>query len=272
MTQVKVRLDKAMETSLITLYGKAIDARMTPSILRDQMAAQAVEKIDYDFAGMKFMNERVAPNAAARSKHFDDWTRSFVAEHPSATVVHLGCGLDTRVWRVDPDPSVAWYDVDFPDVVDIRRKIFPTRPGYQMIASSVTSPEWLAAISDDRPTMVVAEGLTMYLSPAEGHALFRRVMDRFGHGTLAFDGHNRLGIRLVNIGLKRAFGQPLLHWAINGRADIDAIDPRLHCEDEVSALLAPDAKGLKPSMRLFARAVRPFPAIRDLAIYFRYTF
>ena len=69
MTQVKVQLDRAMETSLATLYGKAIDARMTPSILHDQMAAQALSRIDYDFSRMKAMNERVAPNAAARSKH-----------------------------------------------------------------------------------------------------------------------------------------------------------------------------------------------------------
>jgi hypothetical protein len=32
--------------------------------------------------------------------------------HPQATVLHLGCGLDSRVFRVDPPPSVRWYDVD----------------------------------------------------------------------------------------------------------------------------------------------------------------
>ncbi len=272
MTQVKVTLDRAMETSLITLYGKAIDARMTPSILDDQMAVRALSRIDYDFGRLKSMNERVAPNAAARSKHFDDWTREFISAHDSATVVHLACGLDTRVWRIDPGPSVAWFDVDFPDVIDVRRKIFPERAGYTMIASSVTDDGWLARIPLDRPVFVVAEGLTMYLSPAEGHALFRRIVEGVGHGTLAFDTHNRLGVWLVNIMLKRTFGDALLKWSVNSRADIDRIDSRLHCVDAVSALLAPSAARLQRSTRIFAQVIRPFPAIRDLGIYFRYTF
>jgi O-methyltransferase involved in polyketide biosynthesis len=48
---VQVRLADAMETSLITLYGKAIDARSNPTVLGDTMAAQAVKKIDYDLEG-----------------------------------------------------------------------------------------------------------------------------------------------------------------------------------------------------------------------------
>lgn len=269
---MKVQLAKAMETSLLTLYGKALDADMTPSILHDRLAAEIVAKIDYDFAGIKGMNERVAPNAAARSKHFDDWTRAFLAAHPTATVVHLGCGLDTRAWRVDPGPSVAWFDVDFPDVIALRRQLFPARPGYQMIESSVTSPSWLAAIPTDRPVFVLAEGLTMYLSPTEGHELFRRVIDHFGHGTIAFDTHSRLGVRLVNIALKRSFGQALLHWGVNRAAEVDAIDPRLHRVDALSALLAPSALSLPTSSKLLLPVVRHFPPLRDLGQYFRYTF
>ncbi|MFI9388994.1 class I SAM-dependent methyltransferase [Kutzneria sp. NPDC052558] len=272
MTQVKVTLDRAMETSLITLYGKAIDARMTPSILHDRMAVEALSRIDYDFTRLKAMNERVAPNAAARSKHFDDWTREFISAHESATVVHLACGLDTRAWRIDPGPSVAWFDVDFPDVIAVRRKLFPDRAGYTMIASSVADPGWFEQIPLDRPVFVVAEGLTMYLTPAEGHALLRGVVDRFGHGTLAFDTHNRLGVWLVNIMLKRHFGQAMLRWPVDSRADIDRIDSRLHCMDAVSALLAPSAAGLQRSTRILTKVIRPFPAIRDLGLYFRYTF
>lgn len=47
-----------------------------------------------------------------------------------------------------------------------------------MIASSVTSPEWLQQLPADQPTLVVAEGLTMYLRPDEGHELFRRITER----------------------------------------------------------------------------------------------
>jgi hypothetical protein len=30
--------------------------------------------------------------------------------NPVATVLHLGCGLDSRVFRIDPPPTVRWFD------------------------------------------------------------------------------------------------------------------------------------------------------------------
>jgi O-methyltransferase involved in polyketide biosynthesis len=272
MTQVRVRLDKAMETSLITLYGKAIDARMTPTILGDEMAVQAIEKIDYDFSRLKAMIQRVAPNAAARSKHFDDWTSEFLARHERATVVHLGAGLDPRVWRVNPGPGVTWYDVDYPDVIDAHGKLFPARENYRMIASSVTSPDWLTQVSTDLPTLIVAEGLTMFLRPEEGHELFRRIVDRFQHGVIAFDGQNWLGIRIMNTMLKRAVGTPLLHWAINDQHELERAEPRLHCIDAVSALSAPSSAALPWSTRMFTWLIQPIRPLRDLGLYFRYKF
>jgi O-methyltransferase involved in polyketide biosynthesis len=271
MAQVKVQLAEAMETSLITLYGKAVDARLNPTVLGDTMAAQAVEKIDYDFARLK-ISPKTAPNAAARSKHFDDWTSEFVAKHERATVVHLGAGLDTRVWRVDPGPGVNWYDIDYPDVIDVRGKLFPERENYRMIGSSVTAPEWLEQVPANLPTLIVAEGLTMYLRPAEGHELFRRIADRFPHGVIVFDTHNRLAIRMVNKKLPRAFGAPLLHWAIEDPRELERVDPRLHCTDAVSALSAPSAAALSRGTRIFARLTRPIRALRDLDLYVRYEF
>lgn len=271
MAQVKVQLAEAMETSLITLYGKAIDARLNPTVLGDTMAAQAIEKIDYDFARLK-MSPRIAPNAAARAKHFDDWTSEFLAKHERATVVHLGAGLDTRVWRVDPGPGVNWYDIDYPDVIDVRGKLFPERENYRMIGSSVTAPEWLQQVPAALPTLIVAEGLTMYLRPEEGHELFRRSTDRFPRGVIAFDAHNRLAIRLVNKKLTRAFGAPLLHWGIDDPHELERVDPRLHCTDAVSALSAPSAAALPRGTRIFARLTRPIRALRDLGLYLRYEF
>lgn len=271
MAQVKVQLADAMETSLITLYGKALDARQTPTVLGDTMAAQAVERIDYDFTRLP-MSAKVAPNAAARAKHFDDWTSEFLAKHEQATVVHLGAGLDTRVWRVDPGPNVTWYDVDHPEVIDVRGKIFPDRDNYHMIGSSVTAPQWLQQVPADHPTLVVAEGLTMYLRPDEGHELLRRITDRFPYGAVALDAHNRLAVRLMNRQLTRGKGGTLLHWGINDSSELERADPRLRCTEAVSALYAPSSAALPRGTRIFAALSRPVPALRDLGLYLRYEF
>jgi O-methyltransferase involved in polyketide biosynthesis len=55
--------------------------------------------------------------------------REFMARHPNAVVAHLGCGLDTRFERVD-DGRVTWYDLDLPEVMDLRRRLIEARdPG-----------------------------------------------------------------------------------------------------------------------------------------------
>lgn len=278
MTQVKVQLGDAMETSLIMLYGLAMDARAEPTILGDTVAAQAFENVDYDFTRLtsplvsaKSMRTKVA----ARAKFFDTWTAEFLAVHEQATVLNLGAGLDSRVWRVDPGPGVRWYDIDFPGVVEMRRKLFPERENYQMIASSVTDPQWLEQIPTDRPVLVVAQGLTMYLQPADGHALFRRITDRFPSGTLALDTHNWLAVRGANTMLKRKFGASMLQWAINDPHELERGNPALRCTDAVSALSPALLDELPPGLvssgsKLVCQIIQLTPALRNISQHVRF--
>lgn len=280
MTQVEVRLDNAMETSLIMLYGLAMDARAEPTILGDTIAAQAFEKVDYDFT--RLHSRLVSPKSmrikvVARAKFFDGWTAEFLAAHDQATVLHLGAGLDPRVWRVDPGPGVRWYDIDLPGVVEARGKLFPERENYQLIAASVTDPEWLEQIPTDRPVLAIAQGLTMYLPPSEGHALFRRITDRFPSGTLVLDTHNKLAVRGVNKMLKRKFGAPLLQWAIDDAHELERLNPKLRCTDVVSALSPALVDELPPGSvprgsKLSAQIAQLIPALRDISLHVRYEF
>ena len=64
---------------------------------------------------------------ATRAATFDLLTNRYLADHPDATVLHVGCGMDSRVFRVNPPASVQWFDVDYPDVIDLRRQLFPER-------------------------------------------------------------------------------------------------------------------------------------------------
>ncbi len=278
MSQVTVRFPDAMETSLITLYGIAMDARIEPTILGDTMAAEAFEKIDYDFSWMKTKlssPRSVRTKVALRAKHFDTWTAEFLAAHERATVLVLGAGLDTRVWRVDPGPEVHWYDVDLPPVIEARGKLFPQRENYRTIASSVTEPEWLEQIPTDRPVLVVAQGLVMYLEPAEGHALFRRITDRFPSGAVVLDTHNRLAVRTSNWMLKRRFGPSLMRWAIDDAHELERSNPRLQCTDTVSALSPAVLEAVPPGAAprgsaIVSRLTQLVPPVRDMSRYVRY--
>ncbi|CCV05358.1 Tetracenomycin polyketide synthesis O-methyltransferase tcmP (fragment) [Mesorhizobium metallidurans STM 2683] len=65
-------------------------------------------------------------------------------------MLHLGCGLDTRIFRVDPPQGVEWFDVDYPEVIELRRKLYPSRDHYHRVASSVTEPDWPAEVPGNR--------------------------------------------------------------------------------------------------------------------------
>ena len=111
--------------------------------------------------------------------------------------MHLGCGLDSRYFRLDPGPGVEWYDVDYPDVAELRKQLFPPREHCHVVAASVTDPAWLADVPADRPTLMIGEGLTMYLTEADGVALLRRIVDHAPSGELQFDAFSRFGIKIA---------------------------------------------------------------------------
>ncbi|OAQ99419.1 hypothetical protein LLEC1_05001 [Akanthomyces lecanii] len=48
-----------------------------------------------------------------------------------------------------------------------------------MVAIDATATEWLEAIPDDRPTLVIMERLSMYLGFAAAEALIRRLVSHF---------------------------------------------------------------------------------------------
>lgn len=124
METEKVRLTKEKETYLITLYGKAMDNCAEKPILGDKFADEVVRHIDFDFEKLK-VPKGAEITLPMRAKHLDQWTREFLAANPVSTVLHLGCGLDSRVFRIDPPATVRWYDVDMPDVIELRRRLYP---------------------------------------------------------------------------------------------------------------------------------------------------
>jgi O-methyltransferase involved in polyketide biosynthesis len=269
--KLHVDLSGAPQTMLATLYAKALDADLEKPILGDRYAKEVVGRIDYDWSKTA-ITPRVSPSVTTRSAHFDNWVRQFTSVHPNSTVLHLGSGLDTRYFRIEPGPDVEWYEIDYPDVAELRRQLLPAPAHYHVIASSVTDPAWLDDIPADRPVLAIGEGLTMYLTKEDGVALLRRIIDRFSSGELQFDAFNRLGIKSqwTNTVVRRSGAT--LHWGIDGPDDITEAIPGVRLLSWVSAIDG-DAFATVPwYYRLTLMAMRPVPALRYMAQYHRYAF
>lgn len=256
-----------------TLYGRALASRAPRPLLRDEHAERVVEQIDYDFASLG-VNTTVITSVALRAAQFDQWTSAFITAHPDAVVLHLACGLDSRVYRVDSPPSVAWFDVDFPEVIALRRRVYPERPGYTMVASSVLDYAWLAQVPEDRPTLIVAEGLSMYLPPREGTDLFKRLVERPPEGELCLDVQSGAAIRLQKLNpVVRRTGATLT-WGIDDPYMLPRAIPRLRLLEVLRAydLAGAERVDLPGTYKFTFWLMRKIPALGNLGLQLRYAF
>jgi O-methyltransferase involved in polyketide biosynthesis len=272
MDREKITLTGAQETMLATLYGRALDSRRPNSVLHDTEADKAIRRIDYDFrkTGVKGTS---AVGVAIRAKQLDDWTSEFLADHPEATVLHLACGLDTRVHRLGPPSSVRWFDVDYPEVIELRERLLPKPAGdYRMIRASVTSDEWLDEVPADRPTVAVFEGLTMYLRKEDGKRLIQRITDRFPSGQLLFDVYGTLGVKLQKLVPAVRNAGATLHWGVDDPYEIESWHDGLKCLDALSSVDMPGLDKLPASGRLGLRIMAHLPGFKDIGRILRYRF
>lgn len=266
-------LTDVQKTCLPTLYGKALDARAADPILGDTLADAAVRQLDFDFSTLP-VPKSAAISLPIRAKHLDGWTREFLVAHPRTVVLHLGCGLDTRVYRISPSATdVRWFDVDLPEVISLREQLYPDRSGYELIAASVTDPAWLDRIPSDLPVLVVGEGVVMHVPTAEVATLFNRIAQRFPSGQFCFDDYSAMTARFITFASRFMPSRVHLHWGLPALLASQAPDLRLL--DEVPYLSMPELgarMATTPLSRAIWRGMLKLKSQRNSIRHLRYDF
>ncbi|HUO39918.1 MAG TPA: class I SAM-dependent methyltransferase [Mycobacterium sp.] len=263
------------QTAFLTLYARALDRRCRRPILFDALADQVAGKIDYDFDAMR-VHASVRCLVALRTRMLDDRVRRFTAEHPDAVVVDLGAGLDGGIFRCRPPVTVDWYSVDLPAVIELRDAVLPAHRQEHTVAARIDDPRWADAIAGNRPTMLVADGLTGFLGEAAVVALFQTVTDRFSRGELALNDYGRitrLGRAAMKLAPQRAFKAIAPSWGFPGFGDArtpETWNPRLSLVEEVSLAEAPEVRRFPLHLRAGIRAAGHIPALARKARILRY--
>jgi O-methyltransferase involved in polyketide biosynthesis len=178
---VTTALEGIPETALWTLYHRALASRRHH--VDDPRAEALVEQLDYPFEE-RFGGGELAAWQALRVRAFDREVRRFMHERPGGTVVALGEGLETQLWRVD-DGRVKWVSVDLPEAVALRERALPAHPRQTLIAGSALDERWMDAVRGD--ALITAQGLVMYLEREPVHGLLRAIARRFRATTIVFD-------------------------------------------------------------------------------------
>ena len=144
-------LSGVAETSLITLYIRAMESQRPDALLKDGKAVELFTRKAFDFSRVRQipLSEANKLVIILRTREFDHYARDFLARHPDAVVIHIGCGLDTRFERIaERNSQVEWYDLDFPNVIELRRKLIgDEKERYHLLGCSVLDTAWLDTVS-----------------------------------------------------------------------------------------------------------------------------
>ena len=214
------------ETALLTLNGRAYQARHPEAIIDDPMAVRLVDAIDFDFD--KF-GRRKGQEMALRSLAFDKAAKQYLSEHPSATVVALAEGLQTSFWRLSdalPNAEFRWVTVDFQPIIELRERLLPSSPRITNIAQSALDYGWMDKVDTSAGVFISAEGLLMYLQPEESMGLIRECARRFPGGQMIFDLPPVLVKRFAPKGVRssRAYRVPPMPFSLSAAQLADLVN------------------------------------------------
>lgn len=205
-------------TSLVTLYCHAIESRSDNPILVDPKSVEITAELNKTLARSEQPLERalvsgtldrnLVVHIAIRAKKYDDYVRDFLSRHPDGVVVNIGCGLDSRFLRID-NGRVAFYDLDLPEIIAIKKGFFKESERYHLVASSVLDYGWMTPVRRHRgPFLFMAEGVFMYLDGDDVRSLVLAIKKTFPGSELVCEVENSLWLGPVT---KKMVGYKMQH-------------------------------------------------------------
>jgi O-methyltransferase involved in polyketide biosynthesis len=219
----KLNLEGVAQTLLIPLVTRAEESQRSDAMLKDDRAVALVNQIDCDFSRLK-LHGHDAVAIILRVRKFDQHVRQFLTRYPDGIVVHIGCGLDTRFERVD-NGQVEWFDLDLPEVIELRRKLIGgDGDRYHLISSSVFEFSWLEALNAyrQRPVLCIAEGVLPYFDESQVKSLVLKLREQFPGAELVCDAHTPFVIRTDNLQLALTGVKARLHWGLKHPRDLES--------------------------------------------------
>lgn len=175
------------ETALIPLAIKASETARTNARIKDLKAKEIIETLGVDVSKLDpFLSHE---GVVARTIMFRDELKRLIDMYPDALCVNLGCGFDDKFSQVD-NGKITWFDVDLPDQIAVRRKVYEDRERCTMLDGSALEGEWTKSLPKNDMTIVVMEGVLEYFSKDMVKTCLNMLCDSFSHGYLLAELHS----------------------------------------------------------------------------------
>ena len=189
-------MNSVNKTLYIPLYGKSYVSKKG-LFIDDKKAEEIWEAEGFSLKG-KSKSKYLAYYMGVRSAVFDEWLKGQMADTPDAVVIHIGCGMDSRITRVGNE-NHKWYDVDFSNVIEERKRYYAETNNYIMIAGDARDCSWLTTIEEKKSAIVVMEGISMYLTADEMRNLANNLCTHFESIALLVDAYTSFAAKMSKI-------------------------------------------------------------------------
>lgn len=188
-------VNQISQTAFLTLQCHALDAKSSDPILNDQRSLKTLEHLKsairasdselYERIAEDKIKDNLVKHIVLRARQYDRYILEYLETYPDAAVVNIGCGLDDRFSRID-NGRVIFYDLDLPDIMNIKSHICPPRRRYEHISQSVFEFDWIDRIAGEH-VILVAEGVFMYCEESDVRALFRHLQRKLDQPEMVFE-------------------------------------------------------------------------------------
>jgi methyltransferase (TIGR00027 family) len=190
-----MKLTDVSKTAIVTLRSHVLESQKNKPIINDPMAKYCLDELillaSEDEKALLF-NRKLSPmltsHIALRARKYDSIVNDFISKNPSSTVVNLGCGFDTRYWRID-NKKCEYIELDLPEIVEMKKAILKDHLCYELIGCSVLDTSWIDRVASkgNKNFLLIAEDLFMYLPKVEVISLFKTFSERFFNSQIVLE-------------------------------------------------------------------------------------
>lgn len=264
-------LNAVSETAIITLKSRVIESAKENALIKDPMGKllyeSLLEKLNEDVKNRiikRKLSGVLTAHIAIRGRKYDDYTSDFLKKHPDGLVVNLGCGFDTRYWRVGINKD-NYIELDLPEVIKAKQELLGNQLEYRTIGESIFEMGWINEVKSLKASQVlfIAEGLLMYLPEGEVINLFKNLADNFSESEFVFEVVNKkytkgLNKKMVEMKIKRSIGSDAgssYNFGVVNSKEVEGYHSGLKVVEEWSYF---ESEDLKPAILKIFRKFKTF--------------
>lgn len=248
MSKIEVSLGSIQKTLFMPVWARAVETKKTAPVLTDEMSVRIIDSVNFDFSTMTTNLSEISQIAwIARCKRFDLVIQEFINRNPDGIIVNIGCGLDTTYERIGNN-SISWFDLDLPDVIELRKKFITESDNRKFIANSFINSNWLDVIPKNKKVLIIATGVFVYFEENVIKEFIIKTADTFFDIEYFFDVTSVRGVKIANQVIEKSGldKSSFFKWGLSDKSVIMNWDNRIKL---ISVYYTFKIKGLRMSSK-----------------------